>query len=518
MLKTLKYSWLFFFLSLLVLATTSCGKKNTQRTKLTFTLGMFVGDTFNGGGVVYGQHQATGQKFQVAFNQGDVSIDLPLGSWVINAVGWEGAAALYGPEKCVSQPINVQEGEGVQTFSFNLTASRCSYPTLGAPLFFDSIVTQQFKPISIIKCTSLPGSFGVGNECDGSPGNAQSVKITLLERDLQDPMSPGFMESSIYRCVETASTKNDISDLRLPVGLDRFGVAYLIETYYSTGCTGNVLGNPAIFGLIDSMNMNPKMRVAGNATHTLLYVADDFSAPPVGPPTSGMVMWLDGADSSTLWQDAGRSAAATVANDTIYYWDDKSGNANHATGAGGISLGVDGNSNLVPYFDGVDDVFTVADNANIDGGTEFTAVVYAVRDVAAACCHSMLYKHDSIVTRTIDLYTGASGAAIFASEDVTGSTGTLVNGGGGVQNTAYSFIAVKRDATPGVAIYRDGSEIGNSAAAAQGVYDSTGSLFIGGNETVSNFWSGYIHEVMWYNRALSQAEITQIQTYLNSKY
>ena len=44
---------------------------------------------------------------------------------------------------------------------------------------------------------------------------------------------------------------------------------------------------------------------------------------------SGLVLWLDAADITTLWQDTARTTQVASDSDPVFAWDDKSGNANH---------------------------------------------------------------------------------------------------------------------------------------------------------------------------------------------
>jgi hypothetical protein len=50
----------------------------------------------------------------------------------------------------------------------------------------------------------------------------------------------------------------------------------------------------------------------------------------VGPPfDANLIVWLDPTDSSTMWQDSGKTTPVTTDGDPIGYWEDKSGNGNH---------------------------------------------------------------------------------------------------------------------------------------------------------------------------------------------
>ena len=48
---------------------------------------------------------------------------------------------------------------------------------------------------------------------------------------------------------------------------------------------------------------------------------------------SGLALWLDAADGSTLFQNSDGTTPATAASDPVGYWGDKSGSGRHATQA-----------------------------------------------------------------------------------------------------------------------------------------------------------------------------------------
>ena len=84
-------------------------------------------------------------------------------------------------------------------------------------------------------------------------------------------------------------------------------------------------------------------------------------AVPAFTPTSisGLQLWLDASDSSTLYQNSNGTTAATADGDPVGYWADKSGNGRHATQSDGTKKAAlkvsNQNGRNVNYFDGVND-------------------------------------------------------------------------------------------------------------------------------------------------------------------
>ena len=56
-----------------------------------------------------------------------------------------------------------------------------------------------------------------------------------------------------------------------------------------------------------------------------------YAGPTFTPPDiPGLELWYDSSDTSTLWQDDGRTTQVTATGQDVGAWDDKSGNGGHA--------------------------------------------------------------------------------------------------------------------------------------------------------------------------------------------
>ena len=96
---------------------------------------------------------------------------------------------------------------------------------------------------------------------------------------------------------------------------------------------------------------------------------------------SGLQLWLDASDSSTLFQNSNGTTAATAAGDPVGYWGDKSGNGRHATQSDGTKKPALNSSNYLQNAkngilgDGVNDyLITTASGFLVEPYTYFVVV------------------------------------------------------------------------------------------------------------------------------------------------
>lgn len=98
--------------------------------------------------------------------------------------------------------------------------------------------------------------------------------------------------------------------------------AYAADVAYSNYFTGS----------IDELEITPGVaKYKANFTPPVRGLSTIYN-PYTTLPVSGAALWLDGADSSTLFTDAGVTPV-TKSGDLIYQWSDKSSNNRHATQA-----------------------------------------------------------------------------------------------------------------------------------------------------------------------------------------
>jgi fibronectin-binding autotransporter adhesin len=98
---------------------------------------------------------------------------------------------------------------------------------------------------------------------------------------------------------------------------------------------GGRLAGPGGFTLMGPGTAELTLAGAGNDSYAGATTIDSGTLtlkrfPPAAPPP-GAVLWLDAADSSTLFADNAAAQPVAASGDTVARWNDKSGNNNHAT-------------------------------------------------------------------------------------------------------------------------------------------------------------------------------------------
>lgn len=263
----------------------------------------------------------------------------------------------------------------------------------------------------------------------------------------------------------------------------------------------------------------PNPRGVATATYTPQGVTTGFQPSQI----SGLSLWLNSADMGSLFQNSDRTGAVAD-GDPIGFWSDLSGNSNHA---------IQGTAGQRPSLSAV----TYAENGYggvlFDGGNDFVA---ATHGLGTNPNYTLL-----MVSRLI--------AATTSSPDK--SFVTIGNTGGNWQidfigyptNYNSSYFGVRspfndREASPQTSLLnkpfniftaiQNGSDpdifvnydlyniagLGGTKMFVNRVEIGRGSAFAAG----PGYSQVVMYEVLLYNRVLSNAEISQLQTYLDQKW
>ena len=232
------------------------------------------------------------------------------------------------------------------------------------------------------------------------------------------------------------------------------------------------------------------------------------AAAPAFVPTdiSGLALWLDASDETTLFTDAG-TTAVTADGDAVYQWNDKSGNARHVsqTTAGNRPLYKTGvlNSKSVLRFDGTNDKLSVA---SYDSGASWTRFVVVNGTTG--------YGYQ--LATPIESYIYVPGGAHFSATGVSGESQFDVT----VSLTgAWKILSHRCDGTHAGHISRNnGTDLtrGTVYASSNPGNPASATLNIGGGGFAP--LAGDIAEVIFYDSVLSEANITSVESYLASKW
>jgi hypothetical protein len=154
--------------------------------------------------------------------------------------------------------------------------------------------------------------------------------------------------------------------------------------------------------------------------------------PPFAPTDiSGLALWLDASDASTLWAD---TAGTIPATSTVARWNDKSGNSNNATQGTGINQPITGSSNInginAISFDGTNDFF----NLNSDIAPTTSMFYFAVIKCVATANLQALFSGSTAgspvwrlnQTEQIQIVRRAQAILTTSSEGLTDATDYII--------------------------------------------------------------------------------------------
>ena len=249
-----------------------------------------------------------------------------------------------------------------------------------------------------------------------------------------------------------------------------------------------------------------------NAAASNFVVVNDTSV--FTPATiSGLQLWLDAADSSTLFNATAGGSLVTTDGAAVARWADKSGNNRHATqttaNARPILKTSIKNGRNVLRFDGTNDILT--STCSISGFA--SATVFGVFKRTGTFIGASLGYSGSAGLR---LY-GENGYPVYFDGRPTGSSAFSSSVAVAGQSTNF-VLAGGICTTTNMTAYLNGT-----AAASTNVSISTiiaqnrtdiGAL----NPPGQNFCSGDYSEILIYNSALTTTQRQQVETYLNSKW
>lgn len=231
--------------------------------------------------------------------------------------------------------------------------------------------------------------------------------------------------------------------------------------------------------------------------------------------TSGIQLWLDANDASSLFQDDAGTTAVSSDGDPVGYWGDKSGNGNHVTqSASGNkpayrpSVSNFNGKSAVDF--GTDDVLEYVMGSSYQG--PYTVFIALQSDDGSPTTNDAFFATDdnaSTSSMQID-YDGGSNKFRTKFKNPTtavGYFGTFASGD-------LKLFSVWHDSTTAYT-YSDGVKT-DSATTGEGTFFDRYRL--GVNRAGSRYHDAHIAEVIVYQRALTACEIMEINFYLGQKY
>ena len=247
------------------------------------------------------------------------------------------------------------------------------------------------------------------------------------------------------------------------------------------------------------------------------------------PTTAGLQLWLDAADPLTLW-DATSGGALTEADGQVRRWQDKSGNAAHATiSANGPTRKTSvRNGRDVLRFDGVNTYLQTGAISGLNSltmttflvgsqrvtGTVGTALTLGYGDFSATSSNENrheLISFDAPATLAAFARNSVGSAVAVTSGSRPSFTANELLIGGYTVDSSGALLAYKNAATPLSGVAGSGSSAVDTPSLHQ-------TVTLGDNPAAAAKLDGDICELLIYNTRLSDANRNAVISYLMKKW
>lgn len=240
-----------------------------------------------------------------------------------------------------------------------------------------------------------------------------------------------------------------------------------------------------------------------------LYTTDAGPVTAVSAPTeiSGCVLWLDGSDSS--------AASMTLNGSLVETWKDKSatGAVLTASGSARPTLSAAGfKSRQAVVFNGSSTTMASASAYTATNSlTGMTRIAVCAHTTNAISALSRVYDGGS------DFFLYMNG---FARSYVSNGANFVGFAPHGNSNILPEGLYADTYSSSALSFYSSGAGVSGTVNGTVPATTGSGSptLHVGSNAGVNFFWNGPIAEVIYFNRALTRAELAQIEAYLAAKW
>jgi len=261
------------------------------------------------------------------------------------------------------------------------------------------------------------------------------------------------------------------------------------------------------------------------ATNTWVRTALSTWSPFTPSSVSGLQLWLDASDASTLY-DATSGGSLVAADGAVSRWQDKSSNARHFTqstsGNRPLRKTAQQNGLTTLLFDGSSDVLDGSDFLDLDTGALTAFVVY--KRNAAGVRHEILCKTDTGGSGWI-LYHNSDDKIIFRSQGSASTSRSTVDV---VAASSYCLLSMKTSSgsISSTAMWKNSSSLTMATAQTtsgglETPANTSGILRIGSQEYAGSFYfplSANVAEIILYNASLSDTDRSAVESYLMSKW
>lgn len=231
-----------------------------------------------------------------------------------------------------------------------------------------------------------------------------------------------------------------------------------------------------------------------------------FTTPSFAPTNvPNLQLWLDAADTSSITSVVG----------AVSQWNDKSGNGNHATQGTGSAQPTTGlnSQNGKNVINGASGDYMLLPSALYSiTNADNTIFSVARRTAETGSLARIINATEGGSSRMYLQYSATAGAVNYLNATSAAATAA---GSSGNTNTNFQIIRGRLNGTLlGISVNSATPSTSNTGSYENG----TDALAIFAQPTPANYLIGDIAEILIYNRSLSNAECSQIETYLGNKW
>ena len=245
---------------------------------------------------------------------------------------------------------------------------------------------------------------------------------------------------------------------------------------------------------------------------------------------SGLQLWLDAADASTLFDATVGGSLVTADGSAVARWADKSGNNRHATQSTAnarplLKTSIKNGKNVL-RFDGANDIFSATESATLFRSAH---TIFAVARTSTGGRNGTTQSAQSIINglggnfHALGFYGFPTSIGTFGS--IRDSSGNIY-ADSALSYTQGNFVSLTKAVSYTnqwqVQLFGDGTAGTVGQLGVGRTLNQSTNAYIGANRPATGqydwFLSGDICEILFYNSALTTTQRQAVETYLNTKW
>jgi len=226
---------------------------------------------------------------------------------------------------------------------------------------------------------------------------------------------------------------------------------------------------------------------------------------------AGLQLWLDAAAPETLF-DATTGGSLVAADGGVARWEDKSGNARHAT----QGTAANRPTRKTAQQNGLDALL-------FDGSND----AFSLNPITIPASHSVFQVYQRLTgVQSFGIASNEIGDIRYASlwftdgilYQISNNPNNFTTHGGSNAATGYFVVSTIRNGTASIDVRRNGSSVASVTTGAAVTNAASGSWNAIGDRSSGFFHSGNMCEIIIYNSVLSDANRALVENYLLAKW